>query len=221
MTIPNSDFRMKDILYNHFVYNNPSDENFKFHTHDICELIFLKQGNIKAVIDGKEYKLYENSLVIFKPNVVHRIKIEDDTPYASQTQNSSAQKHGMSKSTKIFLIILLVLTSPLWIGVVVALFGGLLGLLGGLFGTIVGLGGAGIGLVVSGIVCIVGGILCLVANPMEGLAVIGVGAIFAAIGILLSLLGVWFVGVWLPQLVKALVNWIKGLFHRNEGGNVI
>ena len=76
-----SNFVIKDMLYSHTIKTNPDDNSFKFHTHDICELIFLKQGNIKAVIDGKEYKLYENSLVIFKPNVVHRIKIEDNSDY--------------------------------------------------------------------------------------------------------------------------------------------
>lgn len=81
MVKTNYDYHVRDVLYSHSVNDNPLDEKFKFHTHDICELIFLKQGNIKAVIDGKEYKLYENSLVIFKPNVVHRIKIEDNTPY--------------------------------------------------------------------------------------------------------------------------------------------
>lgn len=74
------DYHQKDVLYSHNAKPHPTD-SFKFHTHDICELIFLKQGNVSAVIDGKEYKLYENSLVIFKPNVVHRIKINDDTTY--------------------------------------------------------------------------------------------------------------------------------------------
>lgn len=140
-----------------------------------------------------------------------------------QTYNKqdATQKQGMSISTKILLIIVLVLTFPLWIGIVAGLFGGAVGLLGGLFGVVVGLIGAAFGLVVGGVACIGAGILCLIAEPVEGLACIGVGAILAAIGILLSLLCVLIVGVWLPKLVKALVHWIKGLFHRKEGGNEI
>ena len=76
-----SSYKTKDMLYNHTVKDNPKDIDFNFHTHDICEMIFLKSGNITAVIDSKEYKMYENSLVIFKPNVVHRIKVEDSSPY--------------------------------------------------------------------------------------------------------------------------------------------
>ena len=76
-----SKYSDSDFLLDHAIIENPNDEQFPFHTHDVCELIFLKSGNIKAVIDGKEYKLYENSLVIFRPNLVHRIKIEDGTTY--------------------------------------------------------------------------------------------------------------------------------------------
>ena len=76
-----SSYNTKDMLYNHTVKDNPNDIDFNFHTHDVCEMIFLKSGNVTAVIDSKEYKMYENSLVIFNPNVVHRIKIEDSTPY--------------------------------------------------------------------------------------------------------------------------------------------
>lgn len=76
-----SKYSDSDFLLDHTKIENPNDENFPFHTHDVCELIFLKSGNIKAVIDGKEYKLFKNSLVIFRPNIVHRIKIEDQTPY--------------------------------------------------------------------------------------------------------------------------------------------
>lgn len=136
-------------------------------------------------------------------------------------KDAPKQKQRMSKSTMILIVIVLILTFPLWIGIVAGLFGGLVGLLGGLFGIVVGLGGAAIGLVVGGVACMIGGIVCLIARPIEGLACISVGAILTAIGILLALLCVLIVGVWLPKLVKALVNWGKGLFHRKEGGNEI
>ena len=137
------------------------------------------------------------------------------------TQTASTEKQGMSTSTKVLLILVIVLTFPLWIGIVAGLFGGLIGLLGGLFGVIVGGIGAAAGLLIGGIISIIGGIACLMASPVEGLACIGIGAILTAIGVLLALLCILLVGTWLPKAIKALVNWIKGLFHRNEGGNEI
>ena len=87
-----SSYSTKDMLYNHTIKDNPKDSEFKFHTHDICEMIFLKSGNITAVIDSKEYKMHENSLVIFRPNVVHRIKVDAPIPY---------ERHGILFDEKI------------------------------------------------------------------------------------------------------------------------
>ncbi len=77
----NSIHKSKHIYFSHTVQSNPADDNFPFHTHDVCEMIFLKSGSISAIIDGKEYKMHENSLVIFRPGVVHRIKINGKGNY--------------------------------------------------------------------------------------------------------------------------------------------
>ena len=137
------------------------------------------------------------------------------------TPHMSNEKKKMDKSTKILLIIILILTFPIWIGVVAGLLGAVVGVIGALFGVVVGFIGAAFGLVVGGVACMIGGILCLVPAPVDGLVSIGVGAILAAIGLLLAVPCVWGVGVWLPNGVKALVNWIKGVFHHNKGGNEI
>lgn len=140
---------------------------------------------------------------------------------SSQGNDIAREKTGMSKSNKILLIIILVLTFPLWIGVVAGLFGAAVGLIGAAFGVVVGLISAAFGLVAGGIACIVVGIIRFGFAPIEALASIGVGAVLTSIGLLLGLLGIWCVGVWLPKLVKAIINWIKGLLHRNKGGNEI
>ena len=137
------------------------------------------------------------------------------------SHNSAGEKKSMSTSTKVLLIIVIILTFPLWIGIVAGLFGGAIGLIGALFGVIIGLIGAAFGLVMGGFACVIGGIACVIASPVEGLVCIGVGAILAAVGILLALPCIWGIGVWIPKGVKALISWIKRLFHRNEGGNEI
>lgn len=136
-------------------------------------------------------------------------------------QNRTTGFQGMSQSTKILIIILLVFTFPIWIGVVAGLFGALVGILGAVFGVSVGLIGTAVGLLVGGVACIVAGIIRFVLSPVEALVSIGVGAILTAVGLLLALLCLWIVGVWIPKLVKSVVGWIKGLLHRNEGGNEI
>lgn len=74
-------FRDEKIYYNHVSFDNPMKRIFDLHTHDICELIFLKNGNASAIIGDKTYKLYKNSLIIFRSNVPHRIRIDGNTEY--------------------------------------------------------------------------------------------------------------------------------------------
>ena len=136
-------------------------------------------------------------------------------------QNRTTEKQGMSQSTKILLIILLVFTFPIWIGVVAGLFGAVVGIIGALFGVSVGLIGTAVGLFAGGIGCIIAGVARFAFSPVEALVSVGIGAILASVGALLGLLCIWIVGVWIPKLVKFVVNWVKGLLHRNKGGNEI
>lgn len=69
------------IAHNHSVIARPDDSNFEFHTHDICEIIYLNRGDISAIIGEKQYKVLPKSLVIFRANIPHRIRIDSPKPY--------------------------------------------------------------------------------------------------------------------------------------------
>jgi hypothetical protein len=43
----------RDFLFNHVIYTNPIRNFFEFHTHDICELIFLKKGNVSGISETR------------------------------------------------------------------------------------------------------------------------------------------------------------------------
>ena len=129
----------------------------------------------------------------------------------STEQGTKSEK----KTSWILIAIIAVLTFPLWIGVVAGLFGGLIGLIAGTFGVVIGLLASGFGLVVGGLACFGAGIAQLFVTQFEGLAVMGVGAILTAIGLLMVLLLVWLAGKWIPALVKLIVNACGKLFHRS------
>lgn len=76
-----SQHKSDSICYNHTVVTNPQDKDYNFHTHDICELIFLKSGNISGIIADKTYKLNKNSLIIFRANIPHKIRIDGNENY--------------------------------------------------------------------------------------------------------------------------------------------
>lgn len=145
--------------------------------------------------------------------------------YSQNTYQNQSYHHVEKKKLKtwqiVLLIFLAIIGAPLWIGLATGLFGVLVGIIASVFAVIVSLYGSGLGLLLGGIVVAVVGALSVVVSPLEGITSIGVGLILTAIGILLTLLAVLITFAWLPKLVKAIVKWVKGLFHRNEGGNEI
>jgi len=77
-----SNYNDDDILYNHVVMRSDvSEYSFDMHTHDICELIYLKKGNTSCIIGGKTYKIFKDCLVIFRPHIPHRVIINDSSDY--------------------------------------------------------------------------------------------------------------------------------------------
>lgn len=76
-----SNFNDDIINYNHILIDAPKDRNFELHTHDICELLFLKKGDVSAIIGEKTYKLKKDMLVIFRSNTPHKIVLDSYKPY--------------------------------------------------------------------------------------------------------------------------------------------
>jgi len=69
------------VTHRHCIVERPLEANFEMHIHGFCEIIFLKEGDVSAVIGEKTYKLKENSLVIFRANIPHRIRIDSNKIY--------------------------------------------------------------------------------------------------------------------------------------------
>jgi len=77
-----AEYYSKSISYDHQIVKNPANSRgFLLHAHDVCELIFLKSGNVSGIISGKTYKLTKYSLMIFRSHIPHRIQINDNTTY--------------------------------------------------------------------------------------------------------------------------------------------
>lgn len=74
-------YKDDSILLNHVKYEDAFHHEFPLHTHDICELILLKEGDVTGIIEGKSYKLQPNSIIIFRPRLVHGIRIDSNVPY--------------------------------------------------------------------------------------------------------------------------------------------
>ena len=139
---------------------------------------------------------------------------DQQASYNQQAGGSNAYQYRQSQDKNdvpwILIIIIAVLTFPIWIGLVASLFG-----------VVMSLFGSGIGLTFGGLGLAIGGIVQLAVGPFEGVIMIGVGAILAAIGVLLLLLFVLLAFQWIPALIRIIIKACRGISHRNEGGNEI
>lgn len=70
-----------DIFYNHITKEDNKSSDYRFHFHDVTEIIFFKSGNISYVAGGKKYKLKENTLVFSRPTDWHCISIDGPEKY--------------------------------------------------------------------------------------------------------------------------------------------
>lgn len=72
-------FQSKDFIYTHRISADPYD--IPMHSHDICEIIYLKKGDISYMVEGKVYKLTRNILFLTHPLENHAILINNSAPY--------------------------------------------------------------------------------------------------------------------------------------------
>ena len=74
-------YQDNDLTYTHVSRANHDRIGFSAHTHDVCEILFLKSGKINCAIDGVRYDLNRNDLVIIPAFSIHDIRIDDDKNY--------------------------------------------------------------------------------------------------------------------------------------------
>lgn len=79
---------MEDYRYSceNFSYNHSCFKNFDFleiepQTHDVYELIFVKQGSLSYMIEEKIYTVNDNDIIFTKPGILHRIIFSDNSIY--------------------------------------------------------------------------------------------------------------------------------------------
>ena len=71
----------KNITFNRTIHEGMEKQSMELHSHQVCELIFLRKGDVSYVNDGKTYKLKKNSLVFTRPLELHGILIDSTCDY--------------------------------------------------------------------------------------------------------------------------------------------
>ena len=70
-----------DLKYDHTVKANHRRIGYSAHTHNTPELLLLREGDVNFIIDGKQYRLQKNDLVIIPPLAIHELMLESDRSY--------------------------------------------------------------------------------------------------------------------------------------------
>ena len=131
-------------------------------------------------------------------------------PPKSTVQQLKEDFSGMNRNTKILLIVaLLIVTSPVWGGILSGVLGLIFGLIGIIFGLVVAFSGAAVGLVVSGIIY-------LFKIPPIGLCILGIGLIVVALDILVIYpMLKWAIGLMI-RFIKWAIDTVKGFIAKRS-----
>ncbi len=74
------EFKTKNIFMHHTV-GEGATQNFDLHCHSLYEIIYLEDGDVVYLIEGKEYRPKPYSVLLIGPNVFHGVKIMSNMPY--------------------------------------------------------------------------------------------------------------------------------------------
>lgn len=140
--------------------------------------------------------------------IVHRIMTE--TPLKTFVKGKVESK----KKMETWQIVLLAVTSPIWIPLVIAFLSTMFGLFMGAIGCVIGLFAATFGLLIGGLVAVVGSIFVFISQgAINGLFTLGIGFGCLGVGILLFS-GCMALAKGVIYLIKKFVLWIKRCLSR-------
>ncbi|PWL85794.1 MAG: hypothetical protein DBY17_07360 [Oscillospiraceae bacterium] len=106
-------------------------------------------------------------------------------------------------------LIIIILTFPVWIGVLGGIFGALFGIIGGLCGLVLG----GFGVILGGVLALVRSLLLFASAPMNAVVNMGLSLVCMALGGVLAGIGVAVVqrlAPWVFGLIGRLAKWVSG-----------
>ena len=126
---------------------------------------------------------------------------------------SAPEKDGMPG----WAIVLLVITSPVWLVMILVILSALLGIVAALFGIAIAVVAVMGALLICGVVLFGAGIgTAFAGNPAIGIGLMGGGLIVLAFGVLAVVLVVWIFGGFLPWALKGIWKLCKKPFNKRK-----
>lgn len=142
------------------------------------------------------------------------------TSYQQADQKRSGFFAKMDQSNTLIMIIVLIVTSPVWGSVLISIAGILLGIVSAIVGIFAAMIFGGAGSAIGGVATVIGGIVGIIAGKTAGgILTIGIGCLLFALGSAFCYLGIFLAIRLFPLLWKQLQrfwNWITGKLTGKE-----
>lgn len=124
---------------------------------------------------------------------------------------------GDKTSNVILLIIIGILTFPIWVSAAAVLFGLVVAAFGVLFGGVVGIVAGTAAFLIGGFALVLAGMgMCFAGEAAAGLLTTGAGLLLSAAGVLALLFMVWFCGKIVPMICRGIMNLCRRPFKGKE-----
>lgn len=76
-----SEYEDNSFVFNHCIKTDQMQQDYRPHSHDFCEIIFVKEGDISYLTEETECPVRKNNLILTNPKQQHCIRIDKNTPY--------------------------------------------------------------------------------------------------------------------------------------------
>ena len=144
----------------------------------------------------------------------------EQASYQQAGQKKSGFFAKMDQSNTLIMIIVLIVTSPIWGSVLISIAGILLGIVSAIVGIFAAMIFGGAGSAIGGVATIIGGIIGIIAGKTAGgILTIGVGCLLFALGSAFCYLGIFLAIRLFPLLWKQLQrfwDWMTGKLTGKE-----
>ncbi|MEG0339344.1 MAG: DUF1700 domain-containing protein [Oscillospiraceae bacterium] len=141
-------------------------------------------------------------------NVPEPLRTADEVKH-NVVNNSTAPNNS---SRTILLVLLAIVTFPLWIGIVGAAFGLLVAGIAIIFAFFI----VGIALIISGIAFVISGIMMLSVSFSSAFVMSGAGLVLAGIGVLITAGMCFIIGKGIPFVGRCIGNLFKSIFGKRR-----
>ena len=181
-------------------------------------------GYYREMIDDRmEEGMSEEDAVADLGDIDHIVEdIQYDLPVTSLVASTVKETTAKTKAKaekrwptwgKVLAVLGIILSSPLWIALLLALACVIVTVLAIMIAVIVVVAALVLALAVASLASLVGGVLTVFGRPALGLALLGLGLLGGGLSVFAYLLAVIIIKGIL-QLIKLLFRWVKGLFVR-------